>query len=169
MSPKEALLTAEYVRSLFDYDKENGLLTRRTDHPIGRFKRGQVAGGVTNWGYVRVSIHNMSFMAHRITWLWVTGEWPKDTVDHIDGDRANNRWANLRDVSRRANAQNQRNAKKGNSTGLLGVSRSQQAGKFQASIYVQGRLRHLGTFDDSRQAHEAYIAAKRLHHEGNTL
>jgi hypothetical protein len=107
------------------------------------------------------------YLEHRVIWLWVTGEWPLHGIDHIDGVKDNNRWANLRDVSPSVNSQNTKRAKAGSSTGLLGVTR--MGSRFQAKIMTRGKMAYLGTFATGQLAHEAYLAAKRELHEGNTL
>lgn len=167
MKPKE--LTQEELKRKLSYDPHTGAFTYRVDHPVGRFKAGQPAGGVNNKGYVRLSVNDVSFTGQRLAWLYMTGEWPKGQVDHIDGCRTNNRWSNLRDVSASVNRQNMRVATKRNRSGLLGVSLSTTPGKFNASIYVQKKLKHLGVFDTPEAAHSAYLTAKRELHEGSTL
>lgn len=107
-------------------------------------------------------------MAHRLAWLYVYGEWPNGDIDHIDGDRLNNRIANLRDVSRRVNLENQRRPKACNKSGFLGVKTFRDQ-RFQARIQVRGVQLHLGTFDTPHEAHAAYVAAKRNLHQGCTL
>ena len=110
--------------------------------------------------------------AHRLAWLFATGEWPKETIDHINGDRGDNRIANLRDVPRRINCENQRKARSVNRVGLLGVSRAtgNRPGKpYTAFIGVRGKSVGLGYFPTAELAHEAYLAAKRRLHEGCSI
>jgi hypothetical protein len=130
-----------------------------------------VAGSVNPCGYRQIKIDKHLYRAHRLAWLWMTGAWPiQEQVDHINGIRDDNRWANLRNVSRAANNQNQRRAQSRNlSAQLLGVSRKNAAGGFQARIRHEGKEKRLGTFRAAALAHEAYVAAKRKLHEGNTL
>jgi hypothetical protein len=97
----------------------------------------------------------------------MTGEWPAADIDHINGDRADNRWANLSTVSRAVNMQNLKRAHRDSETGLLSVSRHRKA--FAATIMVRGRKHRLGTFPTAKQAHQVYLSAKRVLHEGNTL
>jgi hypothetical protein len=100
--------------------------------------------------------------------LYVHGAWPLGVVDHKDGDRANNAIGNLRDVPNKTNCENRRAANKNNAIGLLGVRRH-TSGKYEARIRVDGQLMYLGLHLDAETAHAAYLAAKRIHHEGNTL
>ncbi len=92
-------------------------------------------------------------------------------IDHIDGNPANNRLENLRDVSRAVNGQNQKRAQRHNGTGVLGVTRRRNAksNPYQAHIVVDGRPKYLGVFPTADAASAAYIAAKRALHEGCTL
>ena len=107
------------------------------------------------------------YYIHRIAWLYVYGCWPNNHIDHINGNPDDNSIENLRDVSRKVNLQNMRKATKSSKTGILGVSES--AGRFRASIRIDGKAKYLGSFDDAKTAHAAYIDAKRKYHEGCTL
>ena len=97
----------------------------------------------------------------------MTGEWPDGYIDHGNGVRTDNRWANLRAGDRSFNMQNQRRARRDNTTGWLGVSRVKS--RFEAAIQVRGRRFRLGRFDTPEAAHAAYLTAKRKLHEGCTL
>ena len=107
------------------------------------------------------------YYAHRIAWLLTTGAWPAGLVDHRDGQRAMNVFTNLRDATPRVNAENQRAARKDNTTGLLGVQRC--GTRFKTEIRVRGRSRHLGVFATPELAHATYLAAKRQFHTGCTI
>jgi hypothetical protein len=96
-----------------------------------------------------------------------TGEWPANHVDHKNGVRNDNRWCNLRDVTRSVNSQNQRHAPAGSKTGLFGVQVDRN--KFRARIIVTGTRHGLGSFESAEEAHQAYIDAKRSLHAGCTL
>ena len=104
---------------------------------------------------------------HRLAWLYVYGEWPHQQIDHIDGNKLNNRIENLRDVSPYANNENLHNPKKHNSTGVLGVRK--RGNKYHSRIVVNGIEKHLGTFPTAAIAHQAYIDAKRKYHKHGNL
>lgn len=108
-------------------------------------------------------------MAHRVAWAFVTGVWPGDQIDHIDGDKTNNRFANLRDVSQTVNMQNQRRPYSNNKIGLAGVYRHKANGRIYSQIRVSKKLVHLGYFDTPEQASEAFLKAKRELHPGCTI
>jgi hypothetical protein len=121
---------------------------------------GDVAGSLNRQGYIRIAIDYKYYLAHRLAWLYVYGEWPSGRLDHRDLDRANNRIANLRPAT---DMQNCANAKRrvDNSTGFKGVSTRQ--GRYIAQINRDGRRICLGRFDTPEAAHEAYKAAALKH------
>ncbi|MEY3252390.1 MAG: hypothetical protein RL227_1363 [Pseudomonadota bacterium] len=159
-------LTAEELRSLWDYDPERGVFVRRHTH--GRWKAGSDVTGTLSHGYLRAHVLDKPYAVHRLAFLWMTGQWPSNDVDHINGDRADNRWVNLRDVTRSVNLQNLRGAKSNNKgTGLLGAA--PWGKRFRAAIRVNGVDHKIGVFDTPQEAHAAYIQAKRELHEGAVL
>lgn len=163
-------LTADKLRELLHYEPETGVFTRRVKTG-GRYGAdvGSVAGCLSDQGYVLISLMSKQYRAHRLAWLYMTGEWPAGEVDHRDGRRTNNRWSNLRDVPTAINAQNRRGAQSNSRTGLLGASWNARDQRFVARIKVDGQYRSLGGFDTAEQAHAAYLEAKRLHHAGCTI
>ena len=128
---------------------------------------GDAAGVVDSGGYLLIGVCRERHRAHRLAVLYMTGEWPAETVDHINGNRTDNRWANLRSVPRELNAQNIRDSR--NHRGLMGVFQAKGRKAFFAAISVNGKAKYLGSFRTPEEAHEAYLAAKRLLHPGNTL
>ena len=127
-----------------------------------RASAGVVAGSLHSNGYWYIQIDGRKYLAHRLAWLITNGALPADQIDHIDGDRANNRLANLREATNAENQQNLRRAPRGSTTGLLGAS--PHGGGFKARIRVDGERRHLGQFDTPEQAHAAYLVAKKKLH-----
>jgi hypothetical protein len=153
-------VTAEYLRQAFDYNPETGQLIRK----IARCKTdlGPVMGSAHGKGYLLVSVLGRPYLYHRLVWLHVHGEWPKYQLDHIDGNKKNNRIENLRDVDGCINQQNMRTARKHNSTGILGVTPNGVG--FRARITHNGTVIHLGTFESPELASAAYAEAKRRLH-----
>jgi hypothetical protein len=160
-------LSAIRVRDVLTYDAESGALTWR--QTLGaRAKAGRPAGNVSVHGYVTIGIDGVrAIPAHRVAWVISFGEWPALEVDHIDGDRSNNRLANLRLVTTAQNHQNMRSPRCDNRAGLLGVS--PYGDRFRAQIQAAGRKHWIGEFATAEEAHEAYVERKRQLHEFGTL
>lgn len=154
---KQNKLSAEDLRELVVYDKNTGAFRRLI--------KGRVGSPYTVDGYIRLRIDGVSFRAHRLAWLYVTGDWPSNQIDHINGNRADNRFENLRDVTTKQNTMNQREAHKNNKSGLLGVRVRSDGSGFYASIKIDGKARYLGSFKDALAAHDAYVTAKREYHQ----
>lgn len=108
-------------------------------------------------GYLRGSIHNRGYYAHRVVFALREGRWPNGDVDHIDHDRANNDPCNLREATRAQNCQNA--SPRGGSSKFLGVSWDKSRGKWLAGIRIEGRRVVLGRFETEREAAEAYDVA----------
>lgn len=148
-------------RELF-YNPDTGIFTRLRTHR--NVRAGDIAG-CDNGGYLRIRVGSRKYYSHRVAWFYMTGAWPDGEIDHINGDKADNRWSNLRVVDRCTNMQNQWRAHKRNkSTGLLGAYVVN--GQFIASITANGKQRYLGTFQSAQEAHMAYLQAKQKLHRG---
>jgi hypothetical protein len=162
-------LTAAQLRELFSYDPETGIFTRLKT-TCWCAKAGMEVGSDDMHGYKTVRIGKASYKIHRLAWLYVHGEWPKGDVDHLNGQRSDNRIANLRDVPRQTNLQNCRQAASHNlSTGVLGVYPTRSGKRFEAAISINNRKCRIGVFDTVDEAHAAYIEAKRSLHAGCTI
>lgn len=146
---------------------DEGLLVRLIDSGTNG-KAGAAAGNINAGGYLQLEVCGFPTTAHRVVFAIVFGRWPNGEIDHIDGNKINNRPSNLREASRKVNAQNIRKAKKSNNLGFLGVSPGRR-GKFRASLRVDGKQRYLGEFDTPEKAHAAYLTEKRKHHPGGTI
>ena len=167
MKTTNQTITQERLKELLHYDPLTGLFTRSV-YRSPNAKAGDVAGGDNGRGYIKINVDGVSHYAHRLVWLYVHGKFPDKNIDHINGNTFDNRVSNLRDVQQGINLQNQKQARSDNkSCGLLGVSRDKS--KWSAQISTDKKLTHLGNFPTPELAHEAYLAAKRQHHEGNTL
>lgn len=116
--------------------------------------------GSFHGGYTRCTIGKVRYMAHRIIWKMVHGEEPLE-IDHIDGDRANNRIVNLRSVTAQVNAKN-RKLYENNTTEIPGVSFHGRDQVWQVRIGVDGRELHIGNFSDRDHALTARLAVQSL-------
>lgn len=152
----------ELVQKLLEYDPTSGVLMWRVAPRRGSVRAGDAAGCKTKAGYVFVGIGGKSVMAHRLAWLLFYGEWPGDYIDHINGDKADNRITNLRAVSNSQNMQNMHRPRVDNPLGL-GVTRIGSSG-YRADIWVAGKRKHLGVFKTVDAARAAYSTAKAREH-----
>lgn len=150
------MLTADRVRELLDYDPETGAFTWRVNR--SNVKAGARAGNPNKAiGYVQIGIDGRLHFAHRLAFLHQTGECPR-FVDHINQDRADNRWSNLRTATRAANNVN-RAMPDANTSGFQGVQFCKTTRRWRAVMSVGNRPKHLGRFDTRKQAAAAYAAA----------
>jgi hypothetical protein len=166
MEKCENKLTSERLRELLHYDPETGIFRWRAGRQ-GVPKTQTKAGYITKNGYRSICVDYFTMREHVLAWLYMNGEWPTNDIDHRNGIRDDNRWGNLRDVTRGINMQNLKKARCDNKSGLLGVSPNHK--RWSASIKVDGIKLHLGTFDTPTEAHNVYLSAKREMHVGNTL
>lgn len=158
---------AKRVRELIHYDAESGVITWRATVPATKRKPGTKAGSVNHEGYACIQIEGRKYLAHRIIWLYAYGEISANPIDHINGIKLDNRLINLRLVTVQRNAENQRRAHRDNPTGFLGVSFKN--GAYRAQIQTCGKKIDLGSFGTAQAAHQAYIDAKKDHHQGSTI
>jgi hypothetical protein len=161
-------ITQKRLKEVLHYDKATGLFLWKQKR--GRQGAGSIAGSATgSGGYVRLMVDGQLYLAHRLVFLYVEGSMPKKDVDHRNGLRTDNRYANLRQVTRSTNNQNQRKPHPRSATGFLGVRLDKRYGRYYASIYYDGRKHGLGGYTTPEEAHAAYVAAKRKHHLGCTI
>jgi hypothetical protein len=144
------------------YEKRTGQFTWLTGTHKGR-----KAGTLTTLGYIRIVLQGHAYQAHRLAWALVKGSLPATDVDHVNGNRADNRWENLRVVSRRENAQNRTRPNKNNVSGFLGVS-AHRNGRWLAQMCDRtGAKVYLGLYHTPQAAHRAYTKAKEEVRLGN--
>lgn len=139
-------LTQQELRRLFHYDPETGVILNRVTRK--RSLAGDVAGHAhtTNSGntYRVISIEGYGYTAHRLVWMYMTGEWPR-VIDHIDGNGLNNQWVNLRSVEQKENARNSRRSSS-NKSGYTGVDWDKRKSRWRAQICFNGKVFFLGYF-----------------------
>jgi hypothetical protein len=151
------MLTQERLKELLTYDPATGVFRNRIDR--GHVKAGAVAGNThSTKRYRYISIDSRRYFAHRLAWLYMTGEWPKDQIDHINCIRDDNSWSNLREAT---NSQNHANIgkRRDNKTGYKGVFRRKDTGKYSARIRINGVQVHLGHFGTAEEAAAIYAEA----------
>lgn len=153
------MITVERLREVLRYAPGAGEFRWRVS-PSRGVMAGAVAGTTCWRGYRHIKISGRLYLAHRLAWLWAHGEWPDGDIDHIDGDRANNRLSNLRIATRSQNLANTRRHRD-NASGFKGVTWVPRVQKWMAQIRVGGRTKYLGYFATPEEAHAAYLEAAR--------
>lgn len=156
------------VKEFLDYDPKTGIFRWKKRDSWPKFMNTRLAGkeaGCKNVaGYVVIRIGKRLYLAHRLAWLIMKGEWPEFEVDHRDGVKSNNKWLNLRNST---HAQNKFNCglSKRNTSGYKGITWSKHSKKWIAQISVDGRHRYLGLFKNPLEAHNAYEKAAKKYHK----
>lgn len=146
-------LTQAYIKSILDYDQETGVLTHkprsadwfpslRAFHIWDRRFARQTAGTL-NYGYIQLRIKGKTYKAHRVIFLWMTGNMPPHHVDHLNGLPGDNRWCNLAAATRAENMKNMKR-KSNNNSGVTGVRWVKDSTAWSAFIWSGGRNVWLG-------------------------
>jgi hypothetical protein len=156
-SPTASTLTQEYLKSILDYDLDTGIFTWKVSK-ANRTKVGDVAGWSYN-GYREIEINNKAYKAHRLAWLYVYGEMPKKLIDHIDGNRSNNKISNLREATYQENSENYKTPKT-NKSGVKNVSWYKSLNKWVVSISIRKTKKTVGYYDDLELAELVAIEAR---------
>lgn len=159
MADAHSSLTQDDVKKMFDYRDGNlyWKTTKRTNFI------GKRVGYLQPNGYTRVNIKGNLKYLHRLIFLYHYGHWPKDQIDHIDGDPSNNRIENLREAT---NTQNNYNKTKysRNTSGYKGVSWNKSAKKWEAYVTIDGERKYLGIYEDMQDAVQIASNARRVLH-----
>jgi hypothetical protein len=141
------MITQERLKYFLRFEPESGVFIRSISRP------GHIAGSVagctkTNKNgkrYRTIYVDGAPYYAHRLAWLYVYGEFPSGEVDHINGDGTDNRMENLRDVTKHENCKNIR-LRKDNKSGVCGLFFIEESGRWRASIFGNGKMRHIGCY-----------------------
>lgn len=158
--------SAEYLRSILNYDSETGFFTWKirsdAEDRWNTKHAGNRAGGPCTFGHIQITINNVLYLAHRLAWLYIVGEWPLHEIDHKDLNPANNTWSNLRTAE---NGQNQRNVGplSSNAYGLKSVYKRKASENrrkpWVAHIRIDGRQKTLGYYHTAEEAQIVYARA----------
>lgn len=155
------MITQTRLKKLLDYNPETGVFVWKVSR--GNRAVGSLAGRMGTAGYIEIMLDGVRHGAHRLAWLYMTGEWPREEVDHINCVRGDARFANLREASRSGNQQNKA-VQKNNTSGHKGVTWHAKNRKWLAQITVASTHMYIGTFDVLEDAAAAYAeASARLH------
>lgn len=174
MVNKEDLLTVEMVREFLDCDVSTGKMIWKVRDVkwFAATGHGGAQGACNRWnakkagkvashlmkssGYHRVCIFDIQYLAHRVIWFWHYGEWPKNQIDHLDGNRANNAIDNLADKTAAENQRNKKNNSR-NKSGFPGVHFNNREEKWRAKINIDRKPVHLGSFDSPEEAYAVWL------------
>lgn len=172
-----APISPRALRNLVDYDPETGRLFWKERSPYmfedgghsaehscaawnARYCGNEAFKKKSRNRYLIGSIAGRTYLAHRVAWAVYYGKWPAHEIDHINGDRADNRIANLRDVTKSVNGRNLKKNRR-NASGVTGVFWHEKAGKWSASIGFNGSVKYLGVFESIEAAAATRLAAER--------
>ncbi len=133
-------LTQERLKELLNYNPETGIFVWAINRTS--IKAGIVAGSYSD-GYIRIGINSKGYLAHRLAWLYVEGYLPENDIDHINRDKTDNRFSNLRETTKTCNLRN-RGIFKNNKTGITGVMLTHGPDRYQAYIKTGSKSKHLG-------------------------
>ena len=156
-------LTQKRLKEVLTYHPESGHFT--SNHAIRGRAKGSVCGcndKMGRHGYIAIRIDGTLYRAQRLAFLYMTGEWPHDQVDHIDGITNNNRWSNLRQIDAQGNSRNSK-LYSNNKSGHTGIRFNESMRKWTAEICVDGRNRYIGAFADKAKAIAARKQANEKH------
>lgn len=144
-------ITQEELKSLLDYNSDTGIFTWKVQNGP-RARVGYPAG--TTDGYVRIKINGILYLAHRLAFLYETGVWPKDQIDHINHIRSDNRFSNIREVT---HSENKRNVpiRSDNTSGVTGVFWDKSINKWVSQIMFDNKSVYLGSFNTISEAMKA--------------
>ena len=147
------MLTVDEIRERLCYDPETGIVTWRKSYFPSRI--GKIVGSLSAAGYFVANVGGRPVGLHRLIWVCVHGRWPREEIDHINGNRADNRLSNLREATR---AQNAANFGSMNGHPVRGATFCRRASKWQAQIRIKNKNTYLGLFDTEDEARAAYLS-----------
>ena len=138
------MFTLGYLKTVLDYNPETGVFTHKTNRSPKAYP-GATAGRINTNGHRQIGIDGERYMAHRLAWFWVHGVWPTDQIDHINGNRDDNRIDNLRPATHKQNMENQ-TLHCNNGSGFRGVSWHKANKKWAAYVNHNGKRKYLGIY-----------------------
>jgi hypothetical protein len=145
------MITQKELKERLHYDPATGIFT--CVYVIKQYSRniGDQVGSLTNHGYLCTSINKKVYKCHRLAWLYMTGDFPKNFIDHIDGNPSNNAWANLREATPKQNQENV-HLRKDNKSGFKGVAWHKASKKWSASLAHNKKHIWLGVYETPEEA-----------------
>ena len=153
------MITLDRLKEVLNYNPDTGVFTWKIINSNAVLNK-NYAGGVDEKGYIRIKIDNKKYRAHRLAFMYMVGRWPVE-IDHINLNKSDNRWCNLREANRSQNCLN-KNVKSTNILGVKGVSKV--GNKYSSEISVNGFRKYLGLFNSLEEAKMAYNDAAMFYH-----
>ncbi len=147
-------LTQEELKRQLNYNSDTGDFTWNIKKKHSRFQIGDIAGCKVIQGYIVIKLDAKVYKAHRLAWLYMEGYLPENEIDHINRIKNDNRWKNLRHVSRKCNRRNSGIARN-NKSGITGISWAKSKEKWNANIKINHKAINLGYFENKDDAVEA--------------
>jgi len=155
------MITQSELKKFLEYHLDTGDFTWKVSR--GNVKAGKVAGFTEVNGYLIIRINNNNYYAHRLVWLFITGNFPS-VIDHINGVRNDNRLSNLRECTDQQNQWNHKNYST-NTSGIKGVSWNTRMQKWKVAIRTEIGIIHLGYFKSLDDAKLVIIEARNKYHK----
>lgn len=155
------MITQKELKKFLSYDRKTGIFVWKIA-TASRVKIGDIAGSIYKNGYIHILINGKRYKAHRLAWLYVTGEYPKNQIDHKNHNRADNRIKNLRDITHQENCKNKTMTDK-NTSGVVGVSWCKTISRWRATISIEDVKKSLGTYVNFSDAVDARKNAEVLY------
>jgi len=152
------MLTLQQLKKRLSYNQVTGIFTRNSTGKETGSKKSR---------YVQISVKNKQYYAHRLAWMYIYGSFPSLNIDHINGNKRDNRLSNLREATISENAQN-RGKQVNNTSGYKGVYWAKKSKKWEASIRKNNKTIHLGLYATPQEAYEVYKKAAKVIHTHNS-
>lgn len=153
-------LTQQDLKSVLHYNEETGIFTWIKNR-TGGVKAGDIAGTIMS-GYLTCFVYGVQYKLHRLAFLYVTGSFPEEYIDHINGDKTDNRWLNLRAAT---NSQNQHNRPWFSSaSGKKNITYVKNRNKYQVSLRINGKNKWIGYYSNIEEAEKAADEARQKYH-----
>lgn len=164
MEESKKSLTQAKLKELLHYEPLTGVFTwLKLPLKTSNTKVGSIAGSKNTSSYIVIGIFRKSYKAHRLAYLYMTGKWPTNFIDHINGVRSSNIWTNLRECTHQQNRLNV-GIYANNTSGFKGVYWCKPTNKWLASVKLHGKQHNLGLFATAEQASDVRQAFAKLHH-----
>lgn len=159
------MISVEEISNYLEYNLDTGIFTWKwradADSQWNGRWAGKKAGTLIGTGYRSIRIHGKPYRASRVAWALKSGKWPEKYIDHINGQKDDNRWCNLREATNQENVRNQTKLGKNNTSGVHGVSQKRKL--WRADIRVDGHLIYLGSFVEIKDAKTARKEAEEIY------